>query len=90
MSGYSFLTIVLLDLLLVNQAHLFKLPIFSEPEPSDGSRFKFHFSQNLTTSNEASSSPGHVHLPSALVNLSYEGENYCSGKAALVAPVGSN
>lgn len=79
MSGYSFLTIVLVDLLLVNQAHFFKLPIFSEKQASDESRFKFHFNPNLTSS-EASSSPSHARVPSALVNLSYEGDNYCSGK----------
>ena len=77
MSGYSFLTVVLMDLLLVNQAHLFKLPILAKEEPG---RIKFNFSPSLTSNGPAqpSSGTGHVQIPSALVNLSYEGDNYCS------------
>lgn len=79
MSGYSFLTVVLVDLLLVNQAHLYKLPIFAKEEPG---RIKFNFSPNLAGSGPAQPSSGtaHVQMPSALVNLSYEGDNTCTGR----------
>ena len=82
MSGHSFLAIILMDLLLVNQVHLFKLPIFEKEEPN---RVRFTFNPNLTNTGPAQPSSGtaHVQIPSALVNLSYEGDNYCSGKTLI-------